>query len=164
MNIKSSHPGSLIFASIICLLLLSCNDKDKSTIEGPPEESIPLQGTWQLLSETRIENGDTVFTPSSMAQSMIKIINQTHFAFLRHDLKQGKDSLQVFVAGGGTYRLNGNQYRENLEYCNFREWENHSFDFSVSLERDTLTQTGRENVEGAGVDRIIIEKYARVQR
>jgi hypothetical protein len=163
MNIKFFHPEAWIASVVLCALILSCNDKDKSRT-ATPQEAIPLQGTWQLLSESKIENGDTLFTPLSTSQSMIKVINQTHFAFLRHDLKQGKDSLKVFVAGGGTYMLNGDQYRENLEYCNFREWENHPFDFTVSIDRDTLTQMGREKIDGIGVDRIIVERYVRVQR
>jgi hypothetical protein len=158
-NISKRRTVLFFFAAFFSLSV-SCNDKDR--LSGTLPEAIPLQGTWRLLSETKIENGDTTFTPASATQSMIKIINQTHFAFLRHDLTHGKDSVKLFVAGGGTYVLMGDKYRENLEYCNFREWENHSFDFLVSLERDTLTQIGREKVEGAGVDRIIIERYSRV--
>lgn len=52
---------------------------------------------------------------------MIKIINETHFSFLNHDMKKGKDSTKVFVAGGGRYTLEGDQYNEFLEYCSARE-------------------------------------------
>lgn len=121
-------------------------------------------GTWQLISETKIQTDDTTFTPSAKDKRMIKIINGTHFAFLNHDLKKGPDSLKVFVAGGGTYTLKDNHYTEHLEYCNYREWENNSFDFNVSIVNDTLTQQGTEKVEGLGVDRIIIEKYVRTKQ
>ena len=146
------------FLAITAIISISCERKEA----GEPDDSSFLQGTWELLSETKIENGDTTFTPASKDQRMIKIINETHFAFLRHDLNGGKDSTAMFVAGGGKYSLNGNAYHEELEYCNFREWENHNFDFHVSVETDTLTQQGSEKVEGAGIDRIIIEKYRRV--
>jgi hypothetical protein len=139
----------------LSLMLISCNEKRSDDIQS----ELNIEGTWKLISETKIEKGDTIFNPAAEDQPMIKIINKSHFAFLRHDLKQGKDSTAMFVAGGGTYRLDGSKYTENLDYCNSREWENHTFEFTVQIENDTLVQTGREKIEGAGVDRIIIEKY-----
>lgn len=143
----------LLLLPIILIHFMSCKKSDQ------------LTGTWQLLSETKIENGDTVFTPAAAGQTMIKIINDSHFSFLRHDLARGKDTATaLFVAGGGRYELKDDQYTEHLEYCNFREWEDHAFQFAVSIQNDTLVQTGREKVEESGVDRIIIEKYLRVPK
>ena len=147
-----------VFA-VMLALLVSCSSKENNNAS-----TIPIEGTWELLSETKIEKTDTVHTPASKSQRMIKIINPTHFSFLRHDLNQGKGSAAVFVAGGGRYILKDNAYTEHLEYCNFREWENHTFQFTVGIQNDTLTQQGIEKVEGLGVDRIIIEKYKRVQQ
>ena len=143
------------------ILLTGCEVRKKIDVKN---DGIPLQGTWELLSETKIEQNDTTFTPAANNQRMIKIINESHFSFLRHDLKQGKDSTNAqFVAGGGSYTLNGNEYTEKLEFCNFREWENHSFTFDVQIQNDTLIQQGREKIEGLNIDRIIIEKYKRVK-
>jgi hypothetical protein len=122
-----------------------------------------LEGTWELLSETKIEKNDTSFTPASPDQRMIKIINSTHFSFLRHDLNGGKDSTKMFVAGGGRYYVDGNKYTENLEYCNSREWENLTFNFTFEIKNDTLIQQGAEKVEGLNVERVIIEKYKRLK-
>lgn len=95
---------------------------------------------------------------------MVKILNRSHFSFLRHDLRKGKDSTNVlFVAGGGRYELKGDQYTEYLEYCSAREWENNAFHFTITIEGDTLVQQGHEKVEGTDVDRTIIEQYARVK-
>ncbi len=140
--------------------LLSCSEKTK---KGDTPSALPLQGTWQLISETKIENTDTTFAESDKNQRMIKIINNTHFSFLRHDLTKGKDSTAIFVAGGGRYELKGNEYTEHLDYCNAREWEGNSFHFTVAIQNDTLIQSGREKVEGTDIDRIIIEKYLRVK-
>jgi len=125
--------------------------------------SLPLQGTWRLLSGTLIEKGDTMVTDYSKGVSFIKIINPTHFAFLQHDVKKGKDSTAVFVAGGGTYSLMDSSYTEHLEYCSAREWEGNDFPFSITIRNDTLIQSGIEKVEGAGVNRINIEKYVRIK-
>jgi hypothetical protein len=95
--------------------------------------------------------------------SFIKIINDTHFAFFQHDLKKGKDSSAVFVAGGGRYSLNGDQYTEHLEYCTDRNWEDNDFKFTVSVVADTLIIKGVEKVESAGINRVNIEKYVRVK-
>ena len=150
---------------IICALLVgltwSC-DSHKNT--NPREqETSQLEGTWQLVSGTIIENGDTTVTTYSRDQSMIKVINATHFAFLNHDLKKGKDSTAVFGAGGGVYTLEGNQYTEYLEYCNAREWEGNTFQFTVTIQGDTLTQRGTEKIENLGVERLNIEKYTRLK-
>jgi hypothetical protein len=151
---------SLVLTAL--LIITACNERNTIGQNSPPNSQ--LVGTWQLVSETKIEKGDTTFSPAAATQRMIKIINPTHFSFLRHDLNAGKDSTNaLFVAGGGSYTLQDSLYRENLEFCNFREWENHSFDFVVNIAKDTLVQQGREKLEGQNIDRIIIEKYVRVK-
>ena len=150
---------------IICTLLVGLNwscDSHKNNNPGEQEAS-QLEGTWQLVSGTIIENGDTTVTNYSGNQSMIKVINATHFAFLNHDLKKGKDSAAVFGAGGGVYTLEGNQYTEYLEYCNAREWEGNTFQFTVTIQGDTLTQKGTEKIENLGLERLNIEKYTRLR-
>jgi hypothetical protein len=129
-------------------------------------ESIPfsLEGTWQLVSGTIIKKGDTVVTDYTKGHRMVKIINQSHFAFLNHDLTKGKDSTAAFVAGGGRYELHGDQYTEHLEYCSDRAWEGNDFHFTVNIRNDTLTQSGMEKVEGAKMNRMNIEKYVRVKK
>jgi hypothetical protein len=133
--------------------------------EGTSEPgSKPIAGYWKLLTGTLIEKGDTITTDYTKDVSFIKIINDTHFAFLQHDLKRGKDSVAVFVAGGGRYSLAGNSYTEHLEYCSAREWEANGFAFTVTLKGDTLTQRGVEKVESAGENRINTETYVKVKR
>ncbi|MCW3116669.1 MAG: hypothetical protein JWM28_751 [Chitinophagaceae bacterium] len=145
---------------IIIVILFSCNGVDKK--QDSKTSSFSIEGTWKLVSGTTISKNDTTFTDYTKNQEMIKIINATHFAFLRHDLHNGKDSAAVYESGGGHYTLTNDQYTEHLQYCNAREWEGHDFQFTVSIKNDTLIQQGIEKVEGAGVDRVIIEKYAKV--
>src|SRR5678815_1736950 len=76
----------------------------------------PIAGTWRLLKGEVIQKGDTAVTDYTKNVSFIKIINDTHFAFLQHDLKKGKDSAAVFSAGGGRYSLTDSLYTEHLEY------------------------------------------------
>ncbi|HEY9044311.1 MAG TPA: hypothetical protein VIN08_00360 [Ohtaekwangia sp.] len=150
MNVKT--------VGVLALMLVACERKAPVTETSTPHE---LTGTWQLITGVTIQKGDTTTTDYRENQRMIKIINDTHFAFLNHDLKKGQDSTAMFISGGGTYSLAGDQYTENLEYCNYREWEGKSFHFTVTVKNDTLVQRGVEEVAEAGVSREIIETYAR---
>ena len=143
-------------------ILISCVSKTEDSMAR--QSQIPLVGTWKLISGTVIEKGDTVITDYTKNISFIKIINDTHFAFLQHDLNKGKDSVPVFVAGGGSYSLSKNSYKEHLEYCNARDWEGNDFTFTVDIKNDTLIQSGVEIVESAGVNRTNIEKYVRAKK
>jgi len=144
------------------LLIYSCNtapDK-KETVK---KHLLPLQGTWQLLKGIIIDKGDTTVTDYTGNRSFIKIINDTHFAFLLHDVNKGKDSLAVFSAGGGHYALQDSLYTEYLEYCNDRQWEGNDFSFTITIRNDTLTQTGIEKIEGTDVNRLNTEIYVRMK-
>jgi hypothetical protein len=140
---------------VIILLYISCNDK---------KESLPLTGTWKLISGTVIEKNDTTVTDYTQNKEFIKVINGSHFSFLGHDLSKGKDSATAFFsAGGGKYTLKDSTYTEHLEYCSDRSWENNNFPFTITIHNDTLTQQGVEKVEATGINRLNIEKYVRVK-
>jgi hypothetical protein len=146
---------------IVISVLSSCNTStDKN---ATAESQTPIEGTWQLISGTLVEKGDTTVTDYTINKRMIKILNSTHFSFLNHDLQKGKDSTASFVAGGGTYILNGDQYTEYLEYCSERSWEGNTFAFTVKFQGDTLIQQGIEKIENLGVERLNIEKYKKVK-
>ena len=145
----------------LLLMTFSCNVSVKKDMTQ--DADVSLVGTWALVSGQTITKNDTVFTDYTKGKKMIKIINASHFAFLRHDLNHGKDSTTAdYAAGGGTYTLNGDEYVENLEYFNDRNWEGHSFHFKVRLSNDTLIQTGIEKIDSLGIDQQIVERYVRL--
>ena len=147
---------------ILTIAFMACGTK--TTHENTAtKQAIPLVGTWQLISGMTIEKGDTTKTDYTTGQSFIKIINNTHFAFLKHDLSGGKGKTATYDSGGGRYTLVDSLYTEELDYCTEREWEKHSFNFTLSIHNDTLTQQGTEVVETAGVNRINVEQYVRVK-
>ena len=153
MNIKINY-------IVLSMILISCGAESARNTSESTE--LPIAGTWKLLKGTLIEKGNTTVTDYTKNTSFIKILNDTHFAFLQHDLKKGKDSA-VFVAGGGRYTLKDSSYTEHLEYCSDRQWEGNDFKFTVSIKNDTLVIKGIENVESAGVDRENIEQYVTVK-
>lgn len=146
-----------IILLIVPVLVFSCDEQKTAT-------RATIKGTWKLFSATTISKSDTVITDYTKDQEMIKIINDSHFAFLRHDLNKGKDSARaVYSSGAGRYTLNGDQYTEHLDFCDARDWEGHVFNFTVTVSNDTLVQQGIEKLESLGIDRVIIEKYVRVK-
>lgn len=152
----------LFAATFLFALIISCNTKTQGDAKTPATR---LQGTWKLLTGTIIEKGDTTVTDYTKGKSFIKIINDSHFAFLLHDLNKGKDSAsREFSAGGGSYALDGSSYTEHLEYCTAREWEDHDFTFTITINGDTLTQSGVEKIEAEGINRINTEKYIRIKK
>jgi predicted small secreted protein len=147
--------------TIVAIIMISCNSLEKD--EEQKKQTLPIEGTWKLLSGTLIEKNDTTVTDYTKEKSFIKAINDTHFAFMGHDLNKGKDSAAFYSSGGGKYELQDSAYTEHLEYCNDRQWEGNDFHFTIALRNDTLILRGIEKVEGAGIDRINIEKYIRIK-
>ena len=146
--------------SIIIMFLVACNT---AVTNNETRQAIPIQGTWKLLTGTLIEKGDTTVTDYTKGQEFIKIINDTHFAFLSHDLNKGKDSTASYSSGGGDYTLKDSSYTEHLVYCSDRQWEGNSFQFTIAINNDTLIQQGLEKIDSIGVNRLNIEKYIRVK-
>jgi hypothetical protein len=123
--------------------------------------SLPLKGTWRLVSATLVENNTPTTTDYTTGKKFIKIINDTHFAFLLHDLNKGGDSTALYSSGGGSYTINDSTYTEHLEFCSDRAWEQHDFTFTVTIHNDTLVQKGIEKIEGTNINRLNTETYVR---
>lgn len=140
---------------LIPFLFFSCKSEQSS--------HLPIEGTWELISATSTE-GDSTFSTFDATRTMIKILNPTHFAFFNHAVNARQDSTAApFSAGGGTYTLADSTYTEHLDYFVDPAWENHTFEFVVTIDQDTLMQKGVEKVEELGINRIIVEKYKRVK-
>lgn len=146
---------------LLSVLLASCGGKPQPGAANQTPGSIV--GTWQLVSGTTIEKGDTTVIDYTKNLSFIKIINDTHFAFLKHDLTKGKGPSVAYDSGGGRYSLRDSSYTEQLDYCTEREWEGNTFRFTITIRNDTLTQRGIEKVADAGIDRLNIERYVRAK-
>lgn len=148
-----------ILIVVLAIIMMACNGRVNSSVS----RQLPISGTWRLITGTLIEKGQATVTDYTTNKSFIKIINDSHFAFLQHDLNKGKDSSAVFVAGGGRYSISDSLYTEHLEYCSARNWEGNDFSFTVSIKGDTLIQRGIEKIESEGVNRINIERYIRMK-
>jgi predicted small secreted protein len=150
-----------ILISALLAILMSCNTSVQNN--ESKQARLPVEGTWKLLTGTLIEKNDTVITDYTKGKEFIKIINNSHFAFLMHDLNKGKDSASAFSSGGGNYTLKDSLYTEHLVYCSDRPWEGNEFHFTVTINNDTLIQQGIEKIDSIGVNRINIEKYVKLK-
>lgn len=146
---------NISFISLV-IALFSCGPSN--------EETNKIQGTWQLLHGTIIKGNDTLKVDYTKGQKFLKIINESHFSFVRHDLNKGIDSTAVFVAGVGTYSFDGNIYKENLEFCTGRQMEGNDFLFQVKIKNDTLIQKGIEEVKELDMHQEIMECYVRLKK
>ena len=158
---RSNHSSETM--KVIITLILTVTIFMSCDVNTGKKTPVPLVGTWQLIAASSTEK-DSTFSTFNPDIRMIKIINDTHFAFFSHDLNHGKDSTAAFTAGGGTYTLADSVYTENLQYFIDREWEDHKFEFVVKVSNDTLTQRGIEKLENLGIDRVIVETYVRVKK
>jgi hypothetical protein len=150
-----------LFSISFLFALISCQSNQEPA--KPAAVVNPLIGTWQLVSGTTIQGKDTTTTDYTKNKKFLKVINDSHFAFVGHDLNKGKDSLAFYSSGAGTYSLKDSVYTEHLQFCNDRAWEGNDFTFHIQIQNDSLTQTGTEKIEKINVDRLNIERYVRVK-
>ncbi|PYF72578.1 hypothetical protein [Pedobacter nutrimenti] len=144
----------------LLLLLAACNGKQPA--EKEKTKSL-LSGTWKLISAQTIKGKDTLLTYPVPGQQMIKMFNESHFSFVKHDLNKGKGPNAVFDSGAGTYTLSGEDYQEHLTFCSYRDWENRDFKFKLQFKNDTLIQKGIEKIDSLKVNHEIIEVYTRIR-
>lgn len=148
----------LLLAGLTCLA--ACTDKAPSSTELTNQS---IAGTWKLVSSKVTRGAKTEVTYPVKGQEMIKLFNGTHFAFFKHDLAKGAVPVPVYDAGAGTFSLKGDQYQEHLAYCNYREWENRDFKFTLTLKNDTITQKGIEKIDSLNINQEIVEIYAKIK-
>lgn len=143
---------------VIGLTLFSCSEKReiKNTTDTPEKNLI--EGSWKLVY-AHIEEKDSIQVKDLGKTDFIKILNADHFAFFNQD----RGSSENFVAGGGTYKYDGNDYVETLDYISAVDYRGHVFPFKAEIKGDSLIQQGHEKIEEAGLDRYIVEKYIRIK-
>ena len=140
------------------MLLYACVDNKSEGNEIISPEKNPIEGSWKLVYADITEN-DSVQVKDLSNNDFIKIINETHFAFFNQD----RGSSENYMAGAGTYKFDGEDYIETLDFIPAVEYRNHIFPFKVEIKGDSLIQQGHEKIEEANLDRYILEKYIRIK-
>ena len=143
------------FLSFLMLVFYSCCNENPGTIDNA--EGNNLIGTWKLIYG-EIQENDSIDIKDVTKSDFIKIINSTHFAFFNQE--HGNE--EGFYGGAGSYKLEGNQYTETLDFFGAEVYRGQSFEFTIEIKGDTLIQSGLEEVKEANIKRYITEKYIRV--
>ena len=143
---------------VISLTILSCSGEKKIESAANNKEENLIEGSWKLVY-AHIEENDSIQVKDLDKTDFIKIINADHFAFFNQD----KGSSENFMAGGGTYTFDGNDYIETLDFISAVDYRGHVFSFKAEVKGDSLIQQGHEKIEEAGLDRYIVEKYIRIK-
>jgi len=103
------------------------------------QEANPFVGSWILVSSKSILSDTTMSADMSAFQS-IKILSQTHFAYVT--TMKAQDSIIFVRAGTGTYSFDEKEYVEKVEYSSHPEMLGKVYDFTYEIEGDTWTHVG----------------------
>jgi len=148
---------SSVYQLFILMLLISCSESKTPDIETAETGENSIEGTWKLVYADIREN-DSLQVKDLSKTDFIKIINKTHFAFFN----QEQGTSENFVAGAGTYKYDGEDYIETLDFIPAVDYRKHIFPFKLEIKGDSLIQHGHEKIESANLDRFILEKYIRI--
>ena len=108
-------------------------------LTGCSQEPNPFVGSWELVSSKSIYSDTTISADMSALQS-IKILSQTHFAYVT--TMKAQDSIIFVRAGSGTYSFNEKEYVEKIEYSSVPEMLGKAYDFTHEIKGDTWSHIG----------------------
>ncbi len=144
---------TLGFCSVLFLASACANQSSQLAANNPPQEQ-SLVGSWQLMHEEIRINGKTIPTFNPATHKMMKLFNDTHFAFVSNGDKRPRfTSYQLtpeekviafenFGGGGGRYTFADGYLTEHIEYMNYPNYEGESIRFKITIDGDTMIQEG----------------------
>ena len=125
----------ICFLSLTILLVGQLSAQDKKAPQSKLEKD--LVGTWVMVG-----------TPEKIGEiptkgGRLKFFTGRYWCITHADPETGK----VTFHHGGTYKLDGNEYTEKIEYANesTEQLIKQTFKFMITVEGDTYTQIGVEN-------------------
>jgi hypothetical protein len=119
--------------TVVVLLLLGTN------VAQAQDKKSSIEGAWQLVN-SRSMVGDKIMSefPVNYTGSELKIWTKTHWTFVSR-FKQDSTFSDDF--GGGTYKLDGNKYDENVVYHSVKTYVGKNLKMLLEIKNDTLTQS-----------------------
>jgi hypothetical protein len=120
--------------TVFVLLLLGTN------VGQAQSKKSSIEGTWQLVN-VRSMMGDKImseFPAVNNTGSQIKIWTKTHWLTVG---RYKQDSTFSDLYAGGTYKLEGNKYDENVVYHSEKPYVGKNLKMLLEIKNDTLTQS-----------------------
>ena len=127
----------LVVGMGLCLWNTTWSAATESNPAGAPQLAQDLVGTWVLVGKP----GAVGEVPATGGR--LKFFTGNHWCITQADPTNGV----TIYHHGGTYTVNGDQYAETVEYANesTKFLIKKTFDFTIKIEGDLLTQTGISN-------------------
>ncbi len=134
------------------LMLQGCSEKQIS----------PMEGAWKLSYEYEIRGDETTcIFPGTARGSEIKMWAGNRWSLAGVFIE---DSMLTDNYGGGTFTLDGTDYREIVEYHSAPEYLNQTVRLYLEIRGDTLTQIWPVDETGAPVPgHHYMEKWVRME-
>jgi hypothetical protein len=142
--------------TMIVILLLGTN------VAQAQGKKSSIEGAWQLVNAREIV-GDKIVSelPKNYTGSEIKIWTKTHWTVVGW-FKQ--DTTLSDNYAGGTYKLEGNKYDENVVYHAYKPYVGKTIKMLLEIKNDTLTQIYPLDKNGNIIKLDYnIEKYIRLE-
>lgn len=128
----------LVILSYAVLIALAAAGSLQKGSSKPAKEANSPEGTWKM-ELYKYSSQTSEFNSRTEAQPRIKIITGTHFAWFTIDNASGR----IIQAAGGTCKLNGNTYTENIDYgLGMESYLHTSNDYTIKVDGDMLFLSG----------------------
>lgn len=104
---------------------------------GFKTEKPTLNGTWKIVSEEIVRNGESTFNIKNDKNSGLKTWSDKYFMFVSSSVT----GLQISHSfGGGTYELSGNEYIEHCQYHVAPNYRGIILKLNLEIKGDTVIQ------------------------
>lgn len=139
----------LLFLSVP-LILLSCTR----------ETSSPMEGAWKLALEIEVKGDEsTILFPGNSQGIETKLWSGDRWALVGVFVE---DSVMSDVFAGGKFTLEGNDYKEIVEYHSAAEYLGQTVKLYLEIKGDTLTQYWPVDEQGVPIEsHHYMEKWVR---
>ena len=144
--------ASILFYLMILMIIIDC----------AAQESTPIEGAWQVVSCQRIVEDSLIYKfLGNIPGSEIKIRSKNHFLYVgRYKI----DTTFIDNYGGGTYKIEGNHYEENILYSSNQNAVGTMIRMLLEIKNDTLIQTWPVDENWQVIKRINhIQKWTRLE-
>jgi hypothetical protein len=147
----------LFLSLIIALIIGSCTQEKKSSLEG----------AWKLVQLVQKNVDKTIVAfPGILTGGGMKMWTKEHFVFagtLKDTFSKDSTTATKIFCGGGTYKLDGNKYEENYLYNNYEVQIGKKFKSLLEIRNDTLFIINSIGDNWNLPERYTTEKYVRMK-
>ena len=134
--------------------------KNQKSIYYFKSEKAKLNGTWKIVSQEVIRNGESTVLVKDENNSGLKTWSDKYYMFVGKSVN-GQMISQTF--GGGRYELSGTDYTEYCDYHVAPNYRGRILHLYLEIKGDTLMQAYPcDNNFNYDKDNCTIEKYVRV--